>query len=164
MAARQFVISGYFRLALAAAAASALGAPALAQDSQDGAITVLLDRALVVHVDQPADTVIIGNPMIADATVRDNQTLIVTGRSYGTTNLIILDKDGKTIIDSLVTVSGADDNLVTVYSRPGRQTYSCTPVCAPTIAIGDDASTFGGRKDQISGRDDLSGGGTGTGQ
>jgi Flp pilus assembly secretin CpaC len=158
MAARQFVISGIVRLSLAAAAAWSVCAPASAQD---GAINVLLDRALVVHVDRAADTVIIGNPMIADATVRDNQTLIVTGRSFGTTNLIILDKDGKTVVDSLITVSAADDNLVTVYSRPGRQTYSCTPVCAPTIAIGDDASTFGGRKDQISGRDELSGGGDG---
>jgi Flp pilus assembly secretin CpaC len=154
MAARKFAFSGIVRLALAAAAAMAVCVPAMAQD---GVINVLLDRALVVQVDQPADTVIIGNPMIADATVRDNKTLIVTGRSFGTTNLIILDKDGRTIADNLVTVSAADDNLVTVYSRPGRQTYSCTPVCAPTIAIGDDSSTFGGRRDQISGRDELSG-------
>jgi Flp pilus assembly secretin CpaC len=154
MAARQFVISGIARLALATAAVAVVCVPAMAQD---GVINVVLDRALVVQVDQPADTVIIGNPMIADATVRDNRTLIVTGRSFGTTNLIILDKDGRTIVDNLVTVSAADDNLVTVYSRPGRQTYSCTPVCAPTIAIGDDASTFGGRRDQISGRDELSG-------
>jgi Flp pilus assembly secretin CpaC len=154
MAARRFVFPGTVRLALAFAAAMAACAPAIAQD---GVINVILDRAIVVQVDRPADTVIVGNPMIADATVRDNRTLIVTGRSFGTTNLIILDKDGRTIVDNLVTVSAADDNLVTVYSRPGRQTYSCTPVCAPTIAIGDDASTFGGRKDQISGRDDLSG-------
>jgi Flp pilus assembly secretin CpaC len=155
MAARQFAFSGIVSLALAAAAAWAVCAPAAAQD---GVINLVLDRAMVVHVEQPADTVIVGNPMIADATVRDNKTLIVTGRSFGTTNLIILDKDGKTIVDNLVTVSAGDDNLVTVYSRPGRQTYSCTPVCAPTITIGDDPSTFSGRKDQISGRDDLSGG------
>lgn len=152
MAARRFVIAKLVALALVAGAAASV--PAAADDST---INVLLDRALVIQVDRPADTVIIGNPMIADATVRDNKTLIITGRSFGTTNLIVLDKEGKTIADQLVTVSAADDNLVTVYSRPGRQTYSCTPVCAPTITIGDDSPTFSGRKDQITGRDDLSG-------
>ena len=96
-------------------------------------INVILDRALVVHVDRPADTVIIGNPLIADATVRDNQTLIITGRSFGTTNLIVLDKDGREIANHLLTVAVADDNLVTVFNRVGRQTYSCTPVCEPLI-------------------------------
>jgi Flp pilus assembly secretin CpaC len=118
-------------------------------------INVTLDRASVVRLDRPADTVIIGNPMIADATVRDNVTLIVTGKSFGTTNLIILDKDGREVSNQLVTVAASDDNLVTVYNRSGRQTYSCTPVCEPVISIGDDTSTFGDRTSQIQGRNSL---------
>ena len=118
-------------------------------------INVILDRALVVHVDRPADTVIIGNPLIADATVRDNQTLIITGRSFGTTNLIVLDKDGREIANHLLTVAVADDNLVTVFNRAGRQTYSCTPVCEPLISIGDDKTTFSERAGQIGDRNSL---------
>jgi Flp pilus assembly secretin CpaC len=155
MTARRLVSPGIACLALALAALTAAGAPAAAQED---VINVALDRALVVRIDRPADTVIVGNPMIADATVRDNRTLILTGRSFGTTNLIVLDKEGEPIANRLVTVSAADDNLVTVYSRPGRQTYSCTPVCEPTISIGDDPGTFSGRKDQISGRNELSSG------
>jgi Flp pilus assembly secretin CpaC len=118
-------------------------------------INVTLDRAMVVRLDQPADTVIIGNPMIADATVRDNVTLIVTGRSFGTTNLIILNKDGREVSNQLVTVAASDDNLVTVFNRSGRQTYSCTPVCEPVVSIGDDPGTFGERTSQVQGRNQL---------
>lgn len=124
-------------------------------------ITVSLDRASVVRLSQPADTVIIGNPMIADATVRDNVTLIVTGKAFGTTNLIILDRDGREVSNQLVTVAASDENLVTVYSRPGRQTYSCTPVCEPVITVGDDDTTFTQRSTQISGRNGLISGGGG---
>ena len=118
-------------------------------------INVTLDRASVVRLSQPADTVIIGNPMIADATVRDNVTLIVTGKSFGTTNLIILDKDGREVSNQLVTVAASDENLVTVYNRPNRQTYSCTPVCEPVVSIGDDQATFGDRTSQVQGRNSL---------
>lgn len=118
-------------------------------------VNVTLDRATVVRLDRPADTVIIGNPMIADATVRDNVTLIVTGKSFGTTNLIILDKEGREVSNQLVTVAASDDNLITVYNRSNRQTYSCTPVCEPVVSIGDDQSTFGDRTSQIQGRNSL---------
>jgi Flp pilus assembly secretin CpaC len=152
MAVRQFVSQRIAGLAFALVAMAAASAPALAEDD---VITVLLDRAVVVRVARPADTVIVGNPMIADATVRDNRTLILTGRSFGTTNLIVLDKDGEPIATHLVTVGAAEDNLVTVYTRPGRQTYSCTPVCEPVIAVGDDSTTYSDRTTQVKGRQDL---------
>src|SRR5690349_12335114 len=51
-----------------AAAAPGAGAP----------IEVLVDHAKVMHIARPADIVIIGNPGIADATIQDSQTLIIT--------------------------------------------------------------------------------------
>ena len=134
------------RLVLAGlAVASTLAAlPASAET-----IAVVVDRAKVMRISRPADIVIIGNPAIADATIQDSQTLIITGRSYGTTNLIILDAAGQAIADTDVTVSPSNDQVVTVYRRASRQTLSCTPDCSPTMSLGDNATTFESTNTQI---------------
>ena len=112
-------------------------------------ISVIVDRAKVLHISQPADVVIIGNPAIADATIQDSQTLIITGRSFGTTNLIILDKQGQSIADNIVTVEPSNDQVVTVYRRASRQTLSCTPECSPVKTLGDNPSSFDAANAQI---------------
>ena len=141
------------RLALAGLAASAvLGAvPADAEP-----ITVVVDRAKVMRVSRPADIVIIGNPAIADATIQDNQTLIITGRSFGTTNLIVLDAAGQAIADEVIIVAAPNDQVVTVYRRASRQTYSCTPECSPTLTIGDNSVVFDSVNAQIQAHGTLS--------
>jgi Flp pilus assembly secretin CpaC len=127
------------RLALAAlAGAITLAAlPAAAEP-----IDVIVDQAKVMRIARPADLVIIGNPAIADATIQDNQTLIITGKSFGSTNLIVLDAAGQAIADELVTVSPQNDQVVTVYRRAERQTFSCTPDCSPVLAVGDNTQAF----------------------
>ena len=112
-------------------------------------ISVIVDRAKVLHISQPADVVIIGNPAIADATIQDSQTLIITGRSYGTTNLIVLDKQGQSIADNIVTVEPSNDQVVTIYRRDSRQTLSCTPECSPVLSLGDTPKVFESANAQI---------------
>jgi Pilus formation protein N terminal region len=112
-------------------------------------IQVMVNRAKVMRISRPADIVIIGNPGIADATIQDSQTLIITGHSYGTTNLIVLDSTGQSIADELITVSPQDDQLVTVFRRASRQTFSCTPECAPVLVVGDNQTTFDEVNSQI---------------
>jgi Flp pilus assembly secretin CpaC len=119
-------------------------------------ILVVVDRAKVMRVSRPADIVIIGNPAIADATIQDNQTLIITGRSFGTTNLIVLDADGQAIADEIVVVAASDEQVVTVYRRASRQTYSCTPDCSPTLTIGDTQKIFDTVNSQIQAHGSLS--------
>lgn len=129
-----------------------LGAPAAAAEP----IAVTVDRAKVMRISRPADIVIIGNPAIADATIQDNQTLIITGRSFGTTNLIVLDAAGQAIADEVITVSAPDEQVVTVYRRASRQTYSCTPNCSPTLVIGDTPAIFDSVNAQIQAQGTLS--------
>ncbi|MCC6983703.1 MAG: pilus assembly protein N-terminal domain-containing protein [Bauldia sp.] len=117
---------------------------------------VTVDQARVMQISRPAETVIIGNPSIADAVIRDSQTLVITGRSYGTTNLIVLDSDGQPIADELLTVQAAEDFLVTMYVGNRRATYSCTPACQPTITMGDDLEVFDARVGQVQGAGSLS--------
>lgn len=118
-------------------------------------IDIKLDRAKVMRIARPAATVILGNPAIADATVQDRKTLIITGRSFGTTNLIVLDQSGDPIADELITVSAPNDDMVTLFSGDTRSSFSCSPDCQPVLGLGDSAVTFDSIKSQLTGRNDI---------
>jgi len=128
------------------ATSGAHAAPAAATDKT---IDVTIDFAKVVKLERPAATIIIGNPSIADASINDEQTLVLTGKTAGTTNLIAMDKEGKEIIDATLRVSSSVRQLTTVFYGKRRQTFSCAPVCELVISVGDDPSTFDAAKDQI---------------
>ena len=112
-----------------------VGAPALAAD--DAPITVNVNMARVLRLNAPAATVIVGNPAVADVTIQDPQTLVLTGKSYGQTNLIVLDSDGSPVADTLVEVVQLQAGVVTVYQGAARTSLACAPVCQPTIMLGD---------------------------
>ncbi len=109
-----------------------------------GAITVNVNMARVLRVNSPAATVIIGNPGIADVTIQDAQTLILTGKSYGQTNLIVLDGAGNPIADTLIEVVQTKASVITIYMGQARNTLACEPVCQPTATLGDDINFTSG--------------------
>jgi Flp pilus assembly secretin CpaC len=93
------------------------------------AIEVAMNQAKIVKIARPADTIVIGNPAIADASVQDATTIVLTGKGFGVTNLVILDAEGTPIVDEQVVVSRNDANSVRIYRRADVQTLSCTPYC-----------------------------------
>lgn len=111
-------------------------APAHAQDNAP--ISVNMNMARVLRISAPASTVIVGNPGIADVTIQDPMTLVLTGKSYGQTNLIVLDAGGEPIADTLIEVMQMQAGVMTVYQGQSRTTLTCAPVCQPTIMLGDD--------------------------
>lgn len=114
------------------------GGPALAETTDP--ISVKVNMARILRISAPAATVIIGNPGVADITIQDPQTLILTGRSYGTTNLIVLDGAGNPVADTIVSVVQGQSEFLTVYMGSARTTLACEPVCQSTIMLGDDKS------------------------
>jgi Flp pilus assembly secretin CpaC len=107
--------------------------------AEDGApISVKVNMARVLRINSPASTVIIGNPGVADVTIQDPLTLVLTGKSYGQTNLIVLDDAGNPIADTLIEVIQAQADTVTIYQGQARTTLSCAPQCQQTIMVGDD--------------------------
>lgn len=113
------------RTVIATAALTALAGAALAESG----ITVEMNQAKIVKLARPADTIVIGNPAIADASVQDSSTIVLTGRGFGVTNLVVLDQEGLPIVDERVIVSRQFDRSVRVYRRSQVQTLSCTPYC-----------------------------------
>ncbi|SNZ20707.1 pilus assembly protein N-terminal domain-containing protein [Cohaesibacter gelatinilyticus] len=125
--------------------------PVSAKANQEtGAIQVKVDRAKVMKIARPASMIIIGNPAIADATIKDSQTLIITGKRYGTTNLIVLDSAGEPIADEVLTVSSDRSSSVVVYRGAKRSTLNCSPECDPVYRIGDDPDTLSNLSQQFS--------------
>ncbi len=129
---------------------------ATVESEKEKAVVVTVDQAKVFRISRPAATVIIGNPAIVDGTVEDAQTLVLTGRSFGVTNLIVLDAEGNPIVDRTVVVRGHESNTVRIYRRSSRETLACAPVCEPTLTIGDDELAFDFATKQIRARNSLS--------
>jgi hypothetical protein len=132
---------------LAAVLAGAALAPVVGRAADT--VKVELDQARIYRLAAPASTIIIGNPAIADATLQDAQTLIVTGRAYGQTNLIVLDDQGETVTDAQLAVTAASESLVTVYKGAKRLSLSCLPDCQPATVPGDTADHFTGILGQV---------------
>ncbi len=116
------------RLLAFAMAALVQLAPVAAQAGED-MMRVYMDHARVLKLDRPVSKVIIGNSEVADATVADAKTIVLTGRSFGTTNLVILDVDGNAILDERLLVSIDEGNTVRVFKQTVRSVLSCTPNC-----------------------------------
>ena len=92
-------------------------------------IEVTMNQAKIVRLARPADTIVVGNSAIADASVQDASTIVLTGKGLGVTNLVVLDADGTPIVDEQVTVSRHAASSVRIYRRSEVQTLSCTPYC-----------------------------------
>ncbi len=93
------------------------------------------ENALLTLAKAPA-TVIIGNPVYADATILDDKVLI-QGRNLGRTNIRILDDEGKILANLDVTVGRKTNEEVRVYKRGARYTYLCVPECNRVLTAGD---------------------------
>lgn len=117
------------RLARTTAFAASLALLAVPGAALAEGINVLMNQAKILKLSRPADTIIIGNPDIADASVQDASTIVLTGKGFGVTNLVVIDTDGMPLLDEQVVVSRDFANSVRVYRRASVQTLSCTPYC-----------------------------------
>lgn len=127
-------------LSLAPAIAQTRPAPAVttaAAENHQESVVVTVDHAKVVRLPEKAQTVIVGNPAIADVAVQRNGVMVVTGKSFGVTNLIALDASGTLLAESSVRVKAASDSMLTVQRGLERESYSCTPICQPAAQLGD---------------------------
>lgn len=105
-------------------------------------VSVVVDQAKLMKLPERVSTLIVGNPFIADVTLQSGGMVVVTGKGYGSTNFIAMDRDGNILMDKQVQVEGPSDKLVTVYRGVSRESYSCTPNCQRRITLGDGPEYF----------------------
>ncbi|HEX4042723.1 MAG TPA: pilus assembly protein N-terminal domain-containing protein [Xanthobacteraceae bacterium] len=118
---------------LAAVMFAAAAAPAAA----DEPITIHLDQAKVLKLPDRAATVVIGDPLIADMSIQPGGLAVLTGKGYGETNVVVLDKSSAVLMEKTIEVKAPAEPLIMVFRGPTRQTYSCTPECSPRATLGD---------------------------
>jgi Flp pilus assembly secretin CpaC len=130
---------------LAAMFALFAAAPAQAEgngyEPTGGAIGVALDQAKLIRVPDRVTTIVIGNPLIADISVQPGGLVVITGKGYGMTNIIALDRGGVPLLERKIQVKGPPDAVV-VYKGVERETFTCAPKCEPRVTIGDTAPFF----------------------
>jgi hypothetical protein len=137
-------VFGRRKLLVVVSAVALFTAAMLAATATAATFTVNVDQAHIMKLPDKVATVVIGNPLIADASLQSNGLLVVTGKSFGSTNLLALDRTGKTVLDTTIQVLGpAGGDLVVVYKGVERESYSCTPECMPRITLGDNTKFFG---------------------
>jgi Flp pilus assembly secretin CpaC len=127
---------------------SALEAGKPASPMSRGELSVSVDRAKVIKLPEKTQTVIIGNPGVADIAIQKSGVVVLTGKSFGVTNFIALDASGSMIGESMVSVTAPNEATLTVQRGMDRQTYSCTPNCHPSVALGDSGGFFAETKGQ----------------
>src|SRR3954462_5155166 len=105
---------------------------ALANVAKADIVNVSLNQAQVLRLPSGVATIVIGNPLIADASLQAGGLLVVTGKGYGSTNLLALDRSGRVLLDKELQVTKArTSDVVVVQKGMDTETYSCTPECAP---------------------------------
>jgi Flp pilus assembly secretin CpaC len=93
-------------------------------------------------------TIVVGNPLIADVTLQTGGIIVVTGKGYGATNFVAMDRSGEILVDRVIQVEGPTDQLVTVYRGVERESYSCLPICQRRVTLGDGETYFKSTIDQ----------------
>src|SRR5450631_2143540 len=122
-------------------------AAAFAEPSPD-AIAVNVDQAKLVKLSGRVATIVVGNPLIADVTLQNGGVIVVTGKGYGATNFIAMDRSGEVLVDRVIQVEGPTDQVVTVYRGVERESYSCMPICQRRVTLGDGDTYFKSAIDQ----------------
>ncbi|MDP3175277.1 MAG: pilus assembly protein N-terminal domain-containing protein [Phenylobacterium sp.] len=111
------------RLALLAVAATLAAQPAFAET-----FAVRLDQSARIRLSAPARDVIVGNPGIADVSMIDSRNVVVLGKAYGMTNLIVVDRAGRTILERDLVVT-APEASVSIFRGPQMVSYACSSLC-----------------------------------
>ena len=119
-------------------------------------VRVLVDQATLIRLDRQAADIVVGNPSIADVSVQSGKLLVITGKSFGETNLIVMDADGKVVADRQLIVQEPRIGFVTMYRGSARQTLHCAPYCTPPLVIGDTPDIFGAVANQITTKQSIS--------
>ncbi len=90
-----------------------------------------------------ATGVVVGNAGIADVIVHDANTIVLMGKSVGSTSVLILGEKGKVIFSGDVTVNAPEDeNVLTIQKGTKIQTANCNDRCVEIVSLESDAESI----------------------
>jgi Flp pilus assembly secretin CpaC len=113
----------------------------VAAEGLDSSITVKADHATVVALAGDPATVVIGNALYADLTLKKGM-IVIHGRQFGSTNVIVMDKENVELANFELNVIRGGSNNLTIYKAGAAFSHVCAPVCESALQVGDDADHF----------------------
>ena len=126
-------------IAVAAIAAGSALAAAPAQAAED--LIVKYDQSQLLRLPRPAAEIIVGNPSIADVSVQSGNLLVVTGKTFGITNIIALDADRNVIQDQRVLVKRDEGKVVNLLRGTIASPTTARPSATPRSPSATSRST-----------------------
>lgn len=106
---------------------------AIAPSARAESVVVALDHSARLHVAGAAQSVVVGNPAVADVTVVDSHTIYVSGRGYGVTDVVVLDSGGHSLFSGEVQVTTPNTGRVSVWRGSDRTDMACAPSCQASV-------------------------------
>ena len=112
-------------------------------------IWLTMDQVRPIKLATPADSIVIGNPAIADVKVQDGQNLLLFGKAPGLTNIYVFDEETNKSTNYQIRVRTPSADMLVMHRGLNRTTYNCTVVCEETITVGDSPDVFSGVSSQV---------------
>jgi hypothetical protein len=131
--------------------------PSVAAADPVSSITVKADQATLVAIAGDPATVVVGNSLFADVSMKQGM-IVIHGRHFGTTNVIVLDQEGTQLASFEVNVVRGGSRNVTIYKAGSAFSYLCAPACESALQVGDDADYYGNINSGVSQKLQLSAG------
>lgn len=130
----------------------------------DSSLAIDVDDAKLVKLAGEPSTVVVSNPLFADASIQGSK-LIVIGKNTGRTKIIVLDFDGKQLANMMVNVQRTEARVVSVFrgGSNSRRTMNCEPFCDQPLIVNDDFGRYEEQYKQITFKTGLSSGEANTG-
>lgn len=118
------------------------GVMALAGQAFAGPLSIEANKTEPLRFKRPVASIVIGNPLVADVAIFNEQMVFITGKSYGTTNIMAFDAAGNLIYSNDVAVSSPTESLLRVVRGDSVNSYDCTPACRSIMNPGDEQDYF----------------------
>ena len=122
---------------------------AMTQGAAAEQLWLTMDQVRPFKLEAPAQSIVVGNPAIADVTIQDNTNLLLFGKAPGLTNIYVFDENGDAARNLTIRVRTPSSDMLTVHRGAARTTYNCTTNCEATVTVGDDLTTFAGVSTQV---------------
>lgn len=92
-------------------------------------VVMAKNQARRLSLPAPVGAVVVANKAVADAYVIDKDVIVMVGKDFGSTSIIVFDRQNKALFDGQVTVSATDVSEVSVVSGVEPSSYSCPLLC-----------------------------------
>ncbi len=107
----------------------AAGAAGAVAETASTTVHINQSRRILLH--GAAASVIVSDPAVADVSMIDAHSVILQGKGYGQTDILVIDRAGRTLLDDRVLVTAPDSGMVTVHRGVNAVDYTCSSRCQP---------------------------------